>query len=385
MKKARFYPLTDATYTIYVYKDDEIINETAVEDYTVGKWNEVELSAPIVVENGASYRLAVDCYDVVPNKPAIALDSNAPMEGYSDIYTLDGESWSSITSTGVSANWMIGLVLETAQPKVLPIDGYDVYIDNAKKNTEKVAETTFTHDFGTDDKQQHTIRVDVYYTVKSKSVKGGVTKENGASYRLAVDCYDVVPNKPAIALDSNAPMEGYSDIYTLDGESWSSITSTGVSANWMIGLVLETAQPKVLPIDGYDVYIDNAKKNTEKVAETTFTHDFGTDDKQQHTIRVDVYYTVKSKSVKGGVTKFLIAVAGINENTVGRIEMHQGENELTVTGENVESVELVSAAGAVVAKANGDTVSLNGVPAGMYVVKAVVAGETVTRKVMLTK
>ena len=56
-----------------------------------------------------------------------------------------------------------------------------------------------------------------------------------------------------------------------------------------------------------------------------------------------------------------------------------------MTGENVESVELVSAAGAVVAKAKGDTVSLNGVPAGMYVVKAVVAGETVTRKVMLTK
>lgn len=258
MKKARFYPLADATYTVYVYKDDKIINETAVENYTLGKWNEVELSAPIVVENGASYR-------------------------------------------------------------------------------------------------------------------------------LAVDCYDVEPGKPAIALDNNAPMEGYSDIYTLDGESWSSITSTGVSANWMIGLVLETAQPKVLPIDGYDVYIDNAKKNTEKVAETTFTHDFGTDDKQQHTIRVDVYYTVKSKSVKGGVTKFLIAVAGINENTVGRIEMRQGENELTVTGENVESVELVSAAGAVVAKAKGDTVSLNGVPAGMYVVKAVVAGETVTRKVMLTK
>lgn len=94
---------------------------------------------------------------------------------------------------------------------------------------------------------------------------------------------------------------------------------------------------------------------------------------------------MKSKSVKGGVTKFLIAVAGINENTVGRIEMRQGENELTVTGENVESVELVSAAGAVVAKAKGDTVSLNGVPAGMYVVKAVVAGETVTRKVLLTK
>ena len=94
---------------------------------------------------------------------------------------------------------------------------------------------------------------------------------------------------------------------------------------------------------------------------------------------------MKSTSVKGGVTNFLIAVAGIDENTVGRIEMRQGENELTVTDEGVTSVELVSAAGAVVAKAEGNTVSLNGLTAGVYVVKAVVAGETVTRKIMITK
>ena len=87
IKKARFYPLTDATYTVDVYKNDELISETDVDDYTVGKWNEVELTMPIIIENGSTY----------------------------------------------------------------------------------------THDFGTDDKQQHTIRVDVYYTVKSTSVKGGVT------------------------------------------------------------------------------------------------------------------------------------------------------------------------------------------------------------------
>lgn len=258
IKKARFYPLTDATYTVYVYKNDELISETEVDDYTVGKWNEVELTMPIIIENGSTYRLAIDCYDVTPKEPAIAVDSSDPLEGYSDIYSLDGESWSSISSTGVMANWMIGLVLENPKP-------------------------------GT------------------------------------------------------------------------------------------------LPIEGYDVFIDNAKKNAAKLTERTYTHDFGTDDKQQHTIRVDVYYTVKSTSVKGGVTNFLIAVAGIDENTVGRIEMRQGENELTVTGEGVTSVELVSAAGAVVAKAEGNTVSLNGLTAGVYVVKAVVAGETVTRKIMITK
>ncbi len=258
IKKARFYPLTDATYTVNVYKNDELISETEVDDYTVGKWNEVELTKPIIIENGSTYRLAIDCYDVTPKEPAIAVDSSDPLEGYSDIYSLDGESWSSISSTGVMANWMISLVLENPKP-------------------------------GT------------------------------------------------------------------------------------------------LPIEGYDVFIDNAKKNTVKLTERTYTHDFGTDDKQQHTIRVDVYYTVKSTSVKGGVTNFLIAVAGIDENTIGLIEMRQGENELTVTDEGVTSVELVSAAGAVVAKAEGNIVSLNGLTAGVCVVKAVVAGETVTRKIMITK
>lgn len=258
IKKARFYPLTDATYTVDVYKNDELISETEVDDYTVGKWNEVELTKPIIIENGSTYRLAIDCYDVTPKEPAIAVDSSDPLEGYSDIYSLDGESWSSISSTGVMANWMIGLVLENPKP-------------------------------GT------------------------------------------------------------------------------------------------LPIEGYDVFIDNAKKNTVKLTERTYTHDFGTDGKQQHTISVDVYYTVKSTSVKGGVTNFLIAVAGIDENTIGLIEMRQGENELTVTDEGVTSVELVSAAGAVVAKAEGNTVSLNGLTAGVCVVKAVVAGETVTRKIMITK
>ena len=258
IKKARFYPLTDATYTVNVYKNDELISETEVDDYTVGKWNEVELTMPIIIENGSTYRLAIDCYDVTPKEPAIAVDSSDPLEGYSDINSLDGESWSSISSTGVMANWMIGLVLENPKP-------------------------------GT------------------------------------------------------------------------------------------------LPIEGYDVFIDNAKKNAAKLTERTYTHDFGTDDKQQHTIRVDVYYTVKSTSVKGGVTNFLIAVAGIDENTIGLIEMRQGENELTVTDEGVTSVELVSAAGAVVAKAEGNIVSLNGLTAGVYVVKAVVAGETVTRKIMITK
>lgn len=255
---ARFYPLTDATYTIFIYKSGELVSQTEVDSYTKGTWNEVALAEPITIETGAQYQLVVDVYDATPKEPAIAVDSNNPVAGYSDIYSLDGESWNPISTAGIFANWMIGLGIEN-------------------------------------------------------------------------------PN------------------------------------------------PTALPIDGYDVFVDNAKKNSELVKDTKYTYDFGTDDQQQHTIRVDVYYTVKSTSVKGGVTKFLIAVAGIAENTVGRVQMHQGNNELTVTGDNVTSVELVSAAGATVAKANGNTVQLDAVAPGMYIVKAVVNGKTVTRKLMIEK
>lgn len=255
---ARFYPLTDATYTIFVYKNSELVSQTEVDSYTKGEWNEVALAEPITIETGAQYQLVVDVYDATPKEPAIAVDNNNPVAGYSDIYSLDGESWNPISTAGIFANWMIGLGIEN-------------------------------------------------------------------------------PN------------------------------------------------PTALPIDGYDVFVDNAKKNSELVKDTKYTYDFGSDDQQQHTIRVDVYYTVKSTSVKGGVTKFLIAVAGIAENTVGRVQMQQGNNELTVTGDNVTAVELVSAAGATVAKAKGNTVQLDAVAPGMYIVKAVVNGKTVTRKLMIEK
>lgn len=65
--------------------------------------------------------------------------------------------------------------------------------------------------------------------------------------------------------------------------------------------------------------------------------------------------------------------------------MRQGNNEITVNGDGVTSVDLVSAAGATIASAKGNTVSLDGVSAGVYVVKAVVNGETVTRKIQIEK
>ena len=258
IKAARFYPLSDASYTVMIYKGDNLVSEVEVDDYTLGQWNEVVLPEPIDVDSKSSYRLVIDCYDVTPESPAIALDNSASMTGYSDIYSLDGESWNPLSSSAVFYNWMIGLTLED-------------------------------------------------------------------------------PNATA------------------------------------------------MPVAGYDVLIDGAKKNQDMLTSTSYAYDFGSEDNRQHTIRVNVYYNVSPTSVDGGITRFYLGTTGIADNSVGRIEVRQGDNEIVVSGDGVQKVDIVSASGATVASANGNTVSIDGLAAGAYVVKATVGGQTVTRKVAIVK
>ena len=86
------------------------------------------------------------------------------------------------------------------------------------------------------------------------------------------------------------------------------------------------------------------------------------------------------------MTRFTLGdVAGIGQNTIGRIELRRGDNELTVNGEGVESVEIMAADGTSAARADGNTVSLGGIPAGTYIVKVVAGGKPTTRKIVIAK
>lgn len=251
----KFYPLDNATYTIYVYENNEVVNQTDIDKVDLEKWNEVKLSEPVTIKANCAYKIAVDCFDVTPKAAPLAVDDAMAVAGSSDLYSLDG------------------------------------------------------------------------------------------------------------------------------GQSWSSLSSNSMNCNWLIGMTIENPDFKYLPIDGYDVTIDGQKRNTELVNHGYFDFDFGTEDANAHTISVDVHYKGVAEAVKGDTKTFYIGTAGINDNTTATVEIQKGDNEITVVGNGVTSVELVSAAGATVTSAKGNTVSLNGVSAGVYVVKAVVNGETITRKV----
>ena len=212
-----------------------------------------------------------------------------------------------------------------------------------------------------------------------------ITLSDKNSYQLVIDCYDCAPNEPVMAIDNTSSVEGYSDLYSInDGESWNPLSSAAVYSNWMIGLSIESPESYYLPVKGYDVTIDGTKQNAELLTQNTLDHTFAAEDAKQHTIQVDVYYNVQpQKSVKGAVNTFFIGTAGITDNAIATISLTKGDNQLTVNGSNVSSVALVAANGATVAQAAGNTVSLNGVTAGVYVVKAVVDGESVVKKIQI--
>ena len=165
IKALRFYPTGDADFTFYLQEDGKDVAEVAVENYTLNTWNEVALETPVTVKRNAEYGLILDCYDVATTDKAIGMDDQWARRGTSDLYSSDnGESYTSLADAGGNnANWMMGLVLGTADGDALPLQGYNVYIDNKKANDALLTDNKFGYDFGTEETATHKLSVWAVY------------------------------------------------------------------------------------------------------------------------------------------------------------------------------------------------------------------------------
>lgn len=170
----RFFPLSDAVFTFMIYTDQDQIAEIPADDYEIGVWNTIVLDDPIRVEANTSYFMVLDCYDVAPELPALGIDNRLPLVFTSDLISLDGMSWSSITTeSGLSGNWMMGMVITDPAAQPMPVDGYDVTLDN-KKIGDKIADCTLTYDLEGKAPGSHQVRVNTYYTGRAAAVRGSL-------------------------------------------------------------------------------------------------------------------------------------------------------------------------------------------------------------------
>ena len=215
----KFYPLADATFTFLVNDDNDLIAEIPVYDYELYTWNTVFLDEPIEVKANTTYFLQLDCYDVEPDMPALALDNRLPLAFTSDLVSLDGYGWSSITvESGLSGNWMMGMVIADPAGEPMAVEGYDVMLDGTKVG-DKVQDTSFSYDLGDKAQGKHNLRVNTYYPGRFAAVKGdlisfnidvaGITRPLADVYRLArnTDVLTIegaaVQNIAVIAADGN--------------------------------------------------------------------------------------------------------------------------------------------------------------------------------------
>lgn len=200
----RFYPLADADFRFILRVDDVQVAEQSVgTNYVTGSWNTVLLDEPVVIEPGSEYFLILDCYDVTPERAPLGYDDQLVVSGVSDLYSVDeGETFTAVSEemSGVG-NWMMGLLIGSEEADELPVNGYNVRIDNEQVNAELLKETVYEHEFSNEEEGTHRLNVDVMYDV--------VGEKQGDAVFFTISSTGIDENVLPSVYVSSAPTESY--------------------------------------------------------------------------------------------------------------------------------------------------------------------------------
>lgn len=209
-------------------------------------------------------------------------------------------------------------------------------------------------------------------------------------YRMIVDCYDVEDNGSPLAVDDSMGVDGFSCLInvTTDEEVWQEVSAAiGKSTNWMLGLLLADPNPTALPVKGYDVKLDGKKLNEAMVTETKYSYpvaSIGGNENKPHKMTVDTWYEPATTAVPGVPVTFTIAGSGIDETFVADLNVTNDGAILRVS--TAMDVALYDMNGVKVASAEGDSVRIDELATGIYVVKAATAeGKTIVTKVNIRR
>ncbi len=126
--------------TVLVYVNDKVVS-TGVDDQSAfesGEEKEIMLDTPVTIPEGASMRFAVK-FECGSNMDMVASRDNGPtVIGKGDCISYDGENW--ISDNGGNF-WVTARLVNDATQEA---DGYNVYCDGVKINSELVTGTEYS-------------------------------------------------------------------------------------------------------------------------------------------------------------------------------------------------------------------------------------------------
>ena len=154
----------------------------------------------------------------------------------------------------------------------------------------------------------------------------------------------------------------------------------------MVGLVVRAGETEPLPIEGYHVDVNRNPVTTELL--TTTEYQYKLPKEGPYSVRVNVVYTIDGKSTKvDGGMKFVEFVSGIEEleNAIFNITLDEAATSLKANMEGVTRMALYAVSGQKVASAEGNTVEISHLTAGVYVLDMLVNGKAVQTKICVRR
>lgn len=167
-----YYPTCTGNFRVVLDNDlDTVFFDEEVTPQP-NKLNYIKLDEPITIDQSTNYRLLVSVDNYPENTTPLAFDSsNSAKDGYSNMINI-GMDWMTLTDIlqiDDHASWLMGMVIRQKDAKPMPLEGYDVRIDDEKVNAEMLTDTHFTSGVLTEG--GHKVAVDVVYDA-SRNVEG---------------------------------------------------------------------------------------------------------------------------------------------------------------------------------------------------------------------
>lgn len=189
-----FCPTANVEYELALGNlEGDIFAYVAPDDLTIGEINYISLSKPLDIDGATTYQMVVNVPEVEEGVAALAYDSTGKwQDGYSNLlnFGLGLTTLADFVSITEHPNWLMGIIVQKKEARLLPVEGYYVTVDDQQQNSTLLTDTRYTTAQLADGR--HTARVDVVYKADSQRVNG-----RAISFRAGADGIFVPTVAPA--------------------------------------------------------------------------------------------------------------------------------------------------------------------------------------------
>lgn len=225
------------------------------------------------------------------------------------------------------------------------------------------------------------------------SLDSPVEIDVNAEYILAIECFEPENGAAPLGIDKYMSHTYSGDLFRQGADtefkSLSSSEEYSYTGNWMIGMVVATAEGDDLGVKGYNIRSGNKLSgekllNDSPVTTTSFEYTF--DKTGNYNFRVSPIFDEPVGELAGETVTFTITSTGISENTVDVVRVYPNPATTYIKADgDVKSITVYSTSGARMAKANGGIVDVSGLGEGLYIVSVKLADGEYNTKVRIVR